>query len=302
MKKFLSIFAVFLFFAGCAGAYELTPEERTPEYFAPPEDFIAWEVGTPAVIDEIAAANLILEFDTQGAVRAFPQNAQRMGASAMIYFYDSLYWDEESTELRDLEESDKRCMLREISEEIGLGFVTIDIEGEIQCGSSFNDFMIATVPQLIAAHGADIVLFGPCNERVLWSWMVNDMIYLPAPGMWFEPTPALIADAFSIPVEQNGRIVNDVLLIREIRQNIDARGAGGRIASLPMSMHILLTLAAAEYGIMRANGEVPAEGIDLAALEEIFTRLLLEYTGENLGVTLTQDGNRVLVLPDYLIY
>jgi hypothetical protein len=129
---------------------------------------------------------------------------------------------------------------------------------------------------------------------------------MPIYSQWFEPSPWDIAYNMFFPVETN----DNALIIEDIRNALDERNTRGRLASWPISMHFLLPLAAAEYGILWANGEVPREGIDTQALEQIFVDLIAEYTGiEQHGINLsplTENGttheNFILVLPDYLVY
>ena len=271
-------------------------------------------------------ANLIIDFDTLAAVAIFPQKALELGADTLVYFYDtSSLWDwgasdEDFNEsvaraAAEYEQSHQFNILREKSKEAGLKFISIDIAGAIQCGSSYHTFMIETVPPLIEEHGTDIVLFGLDNERVFWDWRTHGFIYIPPrPGSWFELTPKHFA--WELPVggyhdlsaEERGNI-NTIQLVEEIRTELEKRDLLGRMAAPPMSTHLLFPLAAAEYGIRWTNDEVEREGIDIYVLEQIMAEIIQEHTGLQHGATarpLYEDSiiheNFILVLPDYLVY
>jgi hypothetical protein len=254
--------------------------------------------------DAVSNANLILEVNIYEIARNFPARAQEMGAETLIYFYLGSDWCSETRDYVPTEESYLHRMLRELCEEIGLRFVEIDTNHEIQCGSSYGSYMSETIPPLLEEYGNNIVLLGLCNERIFWSW--RDFIYMPIYSQWFEPSPWDIAYNMFFPVETN----DNALLIEDIRNALDERNTRGRLASWPMSMQFLFPLAAAEYGLLWANGEVPHEGIDMPVLRQIMVNILAEHTGiEQHGIslsTLTIDGetfeNYILVLPDYLIY
>ncbi|MCL2356792.1 MAG: hypothetical protein FWC70_06510 [Defluviitaleaceae bacterium] len=248
-----------------------------------------------------AGANLILDIDMRGIFQNLPQSAQSLGATTLIYFYDSISWDERGNSTHNPEEGYTRRLLREASEAIGLEFVATDISGAIRCVLTEYEFMTTVLPSLVANHGNDIVFVGIDQWSALREWERNDTIFLPLYGRTVA-SPGMVASLYDIPREHEGGITDGEMLIHEIRTILDQQNRLGRIATWPTSKELLFPLAAAEYGVMWANGSVPRYELDLAALEEIFARIIFEHTGEQLGVTLTQEGNRVLVLPDYLIY
>ncbi|MCL1877973.1 MAG: hypothetical protein FWF80_03880, partial [Defluviitaleaceae bacterium] len=210
--------------------------------------------------------------------------------------------DEEGNAVTDPEEGYTRRLLREASDEAGLAFATVDVSGAIQCSITDDEFMRTVLPALVETHGNDIVFAGLSNWRAFTAWERNGIIFLPVYGWRADPTPVHMASFFEIPLSSADRIIDADILIDEIRTILDRRDMRGRLASWPVSMHLLFPLAAAEYGVMWVNGRVPADELCLVTLEQIFARLILEFSGEELGVTLSQDGNRVLVLPDYLVY
>ncbi|MCL2404513.1 MAG: DUF3798 domain-containing protein, partial [Defluviitaleaceae bacterium] len=138
-------------------------------------------------------ANLILSIDTEEMTRRFPSNAMELGADTLIFFYDTMTWDDEV-----YVESYIHGMMREKSAEIGLAFVEVDIAGAIQCGSSFAMFMTETIPPLLEEHGTNIVLYGLDNERVFWDWRNNGFIYLPMYPSWYQLYPINLAVELSI--------------------------------------------------------------------------------------------------------
>jgi hypothetical protein len=266
----------------------------------------------PAGID--LRADLVLEVDSAAIARNFPAMATEMGAQTLIYFYEGFEWvsDEDKKDFEEYAENERLSMnfMRELCAEIGLGFAAVDINGAIECGSSYDSFMTATIPPLIEQYGTDIVLFGLDNERVHWSWCGLEFIYLPLYSNWFEPHPADIG-MYEVRLSDDSpyyETENLPALIDELKNNLAERNMNGRIATYPISMKFLFPIAAAEYGIMQMNGEV--SGVDMHVLENIIVGLIAEYTAiPEHGITLSAfeaDGvtyeNYVLVLPDYLIY
>jgi len=258
--------------------------------------------------EEIALqADLILEFDYDAMRRAFPENAHALGADTLVFFYDGFIWDWDLDEPWEYEETYWHSFMREASAAAGLAFVEYNIAGEIQCGSSYGMFMGETVPYLLEAHGQDIVLFGLCNERVFWSWLGGGFIYLPLHTSWFQPDPIVIANELRVrDFFDDGRSSDASIaeLIELIEEALGEMGQRGRVASWPMHTQELFALAAADYGSRRAHGDASEDGIALGLLLMIMTDLIEEYTGlQGQGVTMMLlEGNKVLVLPDYLIY
>jgi len=250
-------------------------------------------------------ANLVLEVDVNEIVKNFPEKALELGADTLIFFYD--------LSVGYTEESDWHRMMREKSKEIGLLFVEVDVGGVIQCGSSYAEYMSETIPPLLEEYGANTVLFGLDNERLFWSGGHDRYIYLPIYMSWFEPTPFDIALRLSIigwsDSDFHEKASDIPYLIEEIKNYLEENNSIGRIAFFPMSQKVLFPLAAAEYGLKWATGEVPQYGIDIAVLEQIMLDIITEYTGLQSSVNLTTliendviYENYILVLPDYLIY
>ena len=236
-------------------------------------------------------------------------------AMTLVYFYDSSIswvWGCDDFIQEEYVKSDLHHMMRELSEEIGLSFIAVDIGGAMQCGSSINQFMWETLPPLIEEHRTDIVFFGLCNERTFWSWRELGFIYLPTYASWFEPTPLDFAFELSLryfPFSSIDGTHDIAYLVDEIRAALEERNQQGRIASWPMSTRMLFPLAAAEYGVRWMQGEVPQEGIDIHILEQIMIDIIAGHTGLQHGATLTalaENGvvyeNYILVLPDYLMH
>jgi len=273
------------------------------------------------LLDAVSNANLILDFDSSAMAKGFAQKSLELGANTLVYFYDTSIlwaWGEEDFEesisrsVDEYERSYLHNLMKEKSEEIGLQFVEVDIAGAIQCGSSYHMFMSETIPQLIENYGTDIVLFGLDNERVFWSWRTHGFIYIPMYPSWFELHPAHLAIELPLVDGSNylhGAVHGAANLVEEIRKDLDERGLLGRIASLPISPHLLFPLSAAEYSVRWMNGEVSKAGIDTYVLGQIMTEVIEEHTDLQHGVAITtlyEEGvtyeNFILVLPDYLIY
>jgi hypothetical protein len=235
---------------------------------------------------EASNADLALRFDTDGVAAAFPAKARELGAATLVYFYDSETWLEEDD---SYEESDLHKTIRSLCGEIGLTFVGFDINGAVQCGSSYAQFLSENLPPLIERYGPDVVFFGLDNERLLSYLNDNDFIYLPLYMAWFEPCPVNVA---------RGLAVSD----GGIKETLAERGLAGRVASWPMSARLLFPLAAVEYGFRQMRGEIIGEGIDDAVLTQIMVDLIAEHTGLQKSITLTVQENDVRVLMEYLVY
>jgi len=286
--------------------------EQRDDIFVVYIDYTTHETGHPQLHDNTLSyatnVNLILEFDRNKQVRSFPAQARELGATTLVYFYDTMIWYFE--EYVEWEESYWHGVIREKSAEAGLLFVEYDVYGAIQCGSSYSMFLGETIPLLIEAHGTDIVFFGVDNERLFWFWQNTGFIYLPMYPNWMGVTPEHIAWMLPV-VDSDTREDADYLpcLIEMVRVTLEEKNMLGRIASFAIETSLLFPIAAAEYGVKWMNGEVPREGIDLCVLEQIMSEIIAEYTGTQLGVTLNafaEDGlvyeNYILVFPDYLVY
>ena len=268
--------------------------------------------------DATVKADLILGLDEHEWLQRFPAQAQALGATAMVYFYNEGQWDwdeeTESSVFVRLEESEMHRLLREKSAEIGLGFIEVDIENAIQCGSSYHMFTERVIPPLFQEYGKDIVLFGIWADRELWRWWVEDFIYLPMhpPGSWSDPHPMWIATELSMFDDSLLDLKENEIpeIIEKIREVLEQRDLLGRIAGMPIPMDQLLPIAAVEYSMLRTQGEVPEDGIDVNVLQLIMIDIIADLTGlQNHGVSLrafTQNGatyeNYILVLVDHLIY
>jgi hypothetical protein len=248
---------------------------------------------------DTSGADLFLEVDSYEMAKVFPEKALKLGAKTLVYFFDSLSWDEDGNEY-SREETAEHISMREKCAELGLLFVEIDIYGAIQCGSSYAWFMSETMPPLIEEHGNDIVFFGLNNERLFWSWS-GKFIYLPMYCKWFEPCPIVITWGIHMKSPENYDLP---FLVEEIKNHFDEENHRGRFASFPISMQFLFPLAAAEYGLLWANGDVPKEGICTVTLEKIMTDIIAEYTGLEHNITLFthENKNHISVLPDWFVY
>jgi len=267
-------------------------------------------------------ANLILGFDDNEWLMNFPAMAHNLGATTLVYFYNSVSWDWDEDAGYHVMITYERpepcpCILCELASIYGLEIVAADTEDYIQCGSSYHMFMVRTIPPILEEHGHDIVLFGLDNERAFWQWLGDGFIYLPMqPGAgWFDLYPARLALELRI-FDDNPRVEVEIeydvpQLIEMIRQNVEERGMTGRIATPPISLNMLFPLAAAEYGVMWMQGEVPQDsGIDMQVLQHIMVDIIAEHTGlQNHGVNLAlleEDGvtyeNYILVLLEHIVY
>jgi len=244
-------------------------------------------------------AHLVLEMDILATADNFVRTAKYMGASTLAYFYDSASaWEQVGNDFIQVEyvESDKHILMREVSQEVGLNFVEVDIDGAMQCGSSTAMFMHDTLPPLVENYGPGIVFHGLCNERLLWSLNMG-AIYIPMYPSWFATTPEHIAHELSITATCN------VELVGQVKTALAERVGPGRVASFPMPPGLLMPLAAAEYGAMWIHGDVAYEGVELDVLQRIMARIIAQHIGDEHDVRLeASHGNHVLVEIGYLVY
>ncbi|MCL2456300.1 MAG: DUF3798 domain-containing protein [Defluviitaleaceae bacterium] len=259
------------------------------------------DVFVVSVGENFSDADLILAFDREKNQLTNPQIAREMGARTLVYFYNHFDFDE-NVELVEVGEPELLRRVREKSEEAGLIFVAFDMKNEIQCGSSYAWFLVETIPPLLEKYGNDILFFNLDNERIFW-WRSYGMFYLPLYQEWFEPSPIDFAIELGIIDDKNISAREIPQLITEIKRAFAEKNQSARIASIPISPQVLFPFAAAEYGLKHARGEVSADKINMHVLEQIFSDLVVEYTGEHKKISLARSENGVvLVLPEYLFY
>jgi len=249
---------------------------------------------------DVSMADLVLGINMLEMNAAFPAQAQRLGAEAIIFFAIDDCWDGICC-------SQARNIIRPKSEAIGLNFVEIfRCRYTIGCGSSLAMYMTETMPALIEKYGQNIAFAGLCDERFLWSFPGNGTIY--PTSLIVPPSPQFVAQGLFVPrlrdmaLERFFDKNNTALIIAETRKALAERNLLGRISTWPVSANTMLTYAAVEYGIQWMNNEVPQ--IDLAALEQIMVGFIAAYSGEEgLGVTLTRHSqNHILVFMDFMTY
>jgi len=259
-----------------------------------------------------AIADLVLNINMEALNQMIPVQAQRLGAETIVFL--DIYPEElERYGIEDFH-AVSRDLMRAAAQEIGLNFVEVfRSEYVVQCGSSAHMYLYETLPGIIEEHGRDIVLIGLGDERMFWETMSYGTIF--PSHVTMTPSPFDIVDWLFVPSVDTMHMdfhskYNIRHIIEETRKTLEEIGMLGRVSTWPVSVSMMLTYAAVEYGIMWMNGEVPQEGIDTAVLGRIMVDFIAEYSGEvGLGVTFTplwDDGTAHLhyiqVFMDYLTY
>jgi len=244
-------------------------------------------------------ADLVLRFDAAGANRRVPALARSLGADTLVFFYDTMmaYWDGV-----EWEETYLHSAMRQLSHEAGLYFVEFDVEGYIQCGSSYHMFLERTIPMLIEKYGTDVAFFTVDNERLLWFWQNHGFVFVSNHSDWFGTADDI---AWALHGYDDTYATYPAAWLTNA---LDEIGLRGQLAAMPMSMRLLFPLAAAEYGARWMHGEVSRDGIDHDVLGQIMEDIIYEHLGAAVGVYLSvhaQDGevheNYVLVLPELFV-
>jgi len=264
--------------------------------------FVVYIEDRHSELNDASIADLILGINMPELNAAFPAQAQKLGAEAIIFFAIDDCWDGICC-------SQARNIMRPKAEAIGLNFVEIfRCRYTIGCGSSLNMYMVEIMPVLIEKYGQNIAFAGLCDERFLWSFPGNGTIY--PSSILTPPSPQFVAQGLFVPSLREMELEkffdknNTAFIIAETRSTLAEQNLLGRISTWPVSANIILTYTAVEYGIKWMNSEVPQSSIDLAALQQIMEDFIAAYSGEEgLGVTLTRRSqNHILVFMDFMTY
>jgi len=272
--------------------------------------------------DVATRAHLIL--NTNDALRGetIITTAKAMGAEVFVHYSFPRHLGMRTIAAR-------REVMMANCERMGILFVDIHAPDPTGPGGAqeTQQFILEDVPRQIAEYGTNTAFFGTnCSMQAPLQRMVavHGAIYpepcCPSPYHFFPGTFNVIdrffdgsvmgVDADRNPVDK-GRLRPVSDFVGEIRRNIAARGATGRLATWPVPVSMLSTVIGTEYAIKWINGEVPRERgiIDYAAIEEICEAYIYETTGEHLGVELnpfSMSGrsyhNYVLILPDSIVF
>jgi len=264
--------------------------------------FVVYIEDRHSELNDASIADLILGINMPELNAAFPAQAQKLGAEAIIFFAIDDCWDGICCSI-------PRNIMRPKAEALGLNFVEVlRCRYTIGCGSSLAMYMAETMPVVIEKYGQNIVFAGLCDERFLWSFPGNSTIY--PTSLIMPPSPHFIAQGLFVPSLREMELEkffdknNTAFIIAETRNFLEERNLLGRISTWPVSVNTMLTNAAVEYGIKWMNGEVPQNGIELAVLQQIMMDFIATYSGEDgLGVTLTRHSqNHILVFMDFMTY
>lgn len=252
--------------------------------------------------DVASRANLILMLDEFAVGADFPAQAQKLGAKTVVHYSFPRH-------MAQVLLSGRREIMKTKCKELGLEFVDAtapDPTGDLgQSGAQL--FMIEDVPKMVAKYGKDTAFFSTnCAMQIPLITAVVDAgaIYpLPCCPSPFHGYPS----ALGIEKEGGGAISLDAqgikYVVDETTRILKDKGMLGRASTWPVPVSMMATTAGTEYAILWAKGEVPKEGLDMAALE----KCMADYAGVEVKTTAYEENgttydNYRLVSMGFLTY
>ncbi len=184
------------------------------------------------------------------------------------------------------------------SEELGIEFVHVqapDPTGDAGVTGT-QQFMLEDIPRQIEKYGVNTSFWGtncsmmePMLKTVLSKGAIQADMCCPSP---FHGYPQ--ACGISIPPDKAGDV--DYIL-EQIEAKVVEAGNAGRIASWKVPSNMAQIIAATEYGILYAKGEVGKQ--DFARFEEV----LSDACGGPIVIDYAPDlSNYILFIGDYIIF
>jgi hypothetical protein len=250
-------------------------------------------------------ANLILNTDDIARGPALARQAQAMGAKTIVHYSFPRH-------MSNVLLSGRRDEIRRTAESLGMVYVDAtapDPTSDVGT-SGAQQFIYEDVPKMIARYGKDTAFFSTnCAMQIpLINRIVAGGAIYPEPC---DPSP-LHGFPSALGIETGDGPADVPAIIAQIRSIVAEQGVEGRLATWVAPAAMAWTIAGAEYAIKWINGEVPAEGIDDAALIQAINTYVKEVTGlDDAGVKMsdyTDPGtgetysNYKLLLMDYLVF
>jgi hypothetical protein len=255
--------------------------------------------------------NLILNAEEIMMGNTIPAQAQKLGATTFVHLsfprhmtYALLYARHE--------------IMKENCEKLGLKFVDYtvpDPTGDIGMAGA-QQVMLEEIPKLVAEYGQDTAFFCtncglqiPLIKAVVDSGAIYPQPCCPSPFHGFPVALGLMYEGDSIFYEADDQYATR-WAIEQITEKLREKGGLGRVSTWPLPISMLNTMAATEYAIKWINGEVPMEGIDVAAFEqcmsdyvgvECFARSLGTHEADS-DIAEGEYPHWLFVMEDYLTF
>jgi hypothetical protein len=270
------------------------------------DDMFIALVQPPENPPEVArVAGLVLMTDELLMGPAMVQQAYKMGAKTFVHLsfprhmaYPLIYGRYE--------------MIKEECAKLGIDFTDYTIADPTadigMAGSSRVYF--EEIPKLVAEYGPDTAFFCtncglqiPLIKNVVDAGAIYPSPCCPSPFHGFPLALGLMSEGDSVFDVASTQYTIKVIVDRTT-EKLREKNMLGRVSNWPVPASMMFTHAAVEYAIKRINGEVPQEGIDVAALEQC----LADYAGTDCPVTRIYDyddgkfDNWLFVMQDYFIY
>jgi hypothetical protein len=223
--------------------------------------------------------NLILDTDEVGMGPAMAQQAQKLGAKTFVHLSFPRHMSYATFSAR-------YELIKEGCAKLGIKLVNhnvTDPTGDIGMAGA-QQFMLEEIPKLVKEYGEDTAFFTTnCGFQIPLIKAAVDAhgIYIqpccPSPFNGFPTALSLVAvdGHYQSVFDVAGTQDTATIIIARIREKLAEKNMLGRVSTWPVPVSMLSTAAAAEYAIKWINGEVPKEGIDIAALEQC----MADYSG-----------------------
>ena len=246
---------------------------------------------TPA--DVSARANLLLNTNDPLRGVTIVEQAVAMGAEVIAHYSFPRHMGMVNLAAR-------RDVMRETAERLGVEFVELpapDPTGPDGIPGT-QQFILEDVPRQVAELGRNTAFFAtncamqtPLQIQVIETRAIYPEPCCPSPYHAFPGVlgiPDRIYDGSNM-VDGNdvGRMRSIEELVVDIRTELTARGAAGRLATWPIPASMMWTTVGAEYAIKWLNGEAPqGREVSYDLLGQLMSEYMYELTGEYIGVEL----------------
>ncbi len=247
--------------------------------------------------DVAARADLILQPDELKMGVNVPTQSKEMGADTFVHYSFPRHM---SVVLL----AQRRDIMQETCAELGLEFVDAtapDPTGDAGVPGA-QQFILEDVPKMVAEYGKDTAFFSTnCSLQIplITACLEEGAIYpqpcCPSPYHGFPSALGITSTGYT--AEAMAQVVSDTA------SALKEKGGLGRFSTWPVPVAMMNTIASTEYAVKMINGEVSADTLDVAVLEQcmadyaglpVATDPLVE--GEN-----TYDNFRMLIM-DFLTY
>ncbi len=200
--------------------------------------------------------------------------------------------------------SQRRDIMQETCEELGMEFVDAtapDPTGDAGVPGA-QQFILEDVPKMVAEYGKDTAFFAtncslqiPLITAILEEGAIYSQPCCPSPYHGFPSALGITSTGYTD--EAMAQVVSDTAVA------LKERGGLGRFATWPVPVSMMYAVASTEYAVKILSGEVSADTLDIAVLEQC----MADYAGLNVTTApLVASGNTYdnfrMIMMDYLVY